>query len=135
MAIRFNENICTELCDLRQEGLSQEDCADIVGINRSTLYRWIQKGEKAKSGKYREFYINWRKSTAKYKQFHIGEINKSKFWQAHQYMLQVADPDTYVVAEKQQVESKAEVDLKAEANVDIETIFDKVDKELGLNDD
>lgn len=129
---KFTEQICNELCELHQEGLPQTDCAAIVGIDRKTLYNWLKKGENAKSGKYRQFFIKWAKAHANFKRFHIGEINKSKFWQAHQYMLQVSDPDTFVVAEKQQVESKVEAEVKAEANVDIETIFDKVDKELDL---
>ena len=130
--IKFSEEICAELCQAHEEGLPQKDCADLVGINRKTIQRWLSKGENAKSGRYRDFYINWNKAHAKFKRFHINEINNSKFWQAHQYMLQVSDPDTYVVAEKQQVESKVEAEVKAEANVDIETIFDKVDKELDL---
>ena len=97
---KFNEQICTELCELHSEGLPQTDCADIVGIDRKTLYNWVKKGEKAKSGRYREFYINWMKADAKCKRFHINEINNSKHWQAHQYMLQVMDSERYVIVNK-----------------------------------
>lgn len=132
---KFNEEICKELCDLHEEGLPRKSCADFVGIDRKTLYNWLQKGEKAKSGKYRQFYLNWRKAEARYEQYHLQKIHNSKSWMAHQYLLQVKDSETYVVAEKQQVESKAEVDLKAEAQIDKKTIFDIVDDELELTED
>ena len=130
---KFNEEICQELCELCEEGLTAKSCAAIVGIGRRTLYDWLERGKNAKSGKYRTFYLNWKKAEARYEQYHLGKIHNSKSWMAHQYLLQVKDSETYVVAEKQQVESKAEVDLKADADVSIESVFDIVDKELELD--
>ena len=114
---KFNEEICKEICDLHSEGLPQKSCADLVGINRRTLYDWIQKGKNAKSGKYKQFYQNWLKASAKYEREHLGEISGSNSWLAHQYLLQVKDPETYVVAEKQQIEAETKTTL--EANVDM----------------
>ena len=117
MVTKFNQDICNDLCQLYGQGLSQKDCADIVGINRKTLHRWLEKGKNAKSGKYRQFYLQWQKAKAEYKRMHLSKINNSPSWLAHQYMLQVMDPDTYVVAEKQQIE--AETKQTIEANVDM----------------
>ena len=117
MVTKFNQDICNDLCELYSQGLSQKDCADIVGINRKTLSRWLNKGENAKSGKYRQFYLQWQKAKALYKQMHLSYINKSPSWLAHQYMLQVMDPDKFVVAEKQQIEAETKTTL--EANVDM----------------
>jgi hypothetical protein len=114
---KFNEEICKEICDLHSEGLPQKSCADLVGINRRTLYDWIQKGKNAKSGKYKQFYQNWLRASAKYEREHLGEISGSNSWLAHQYLLQVKDPETYVVAEKQQIEAETKTTL--EANVDM----------------
>lgn len=114
---KFNEEICKEICDLHSEGLPQKSCADLVGINRRTLYDWIQKGKNAKSGKYKQFYQNWLRASAKYEREHLGEISGSSSWLAHQYLLQVKDPETYVVAEKQQIEAETKTTL--EANVDM----------------
>ena len=113
----FNEEICKEICDLHSEGLPQKSCADLVGINRRTLYDWIQKGKNAKSGKYKQFYQNWLKASAKYEREHLSHISDSASWLAHQYLLQVKDPETYVVAEKQQIEAETKTTL--EANVDM----------------
>ena len=117
MATKFNDQICEELCSLHSEGLSQKTCADLVGIDRKTLYNWIQQGKKARSGKKRDFYIRWVKAAAKYERTHLKRISDSSSWLAHQYLLQVKDPETYVVAEKQQIEAETKTTL--EANVDM----------------
>lgn len=117
--VKFSEEICIELCAAHEEGLPQTDCADLVGINRKTIARWLEKGKSAKSGKHRNFYLNWKKAHAKFKRFHINKINKSNFWQASQYMLQVSDPDTFVVAEKKEVESKVDANVKQETSAEI----------------
>ena len=117
MATKFNEQICEELCSLHSEGLSQKTCADLVGIDRKTLYNWIQQGKKARSGKKRDFYIRRVKAAAKYERTHLKRISDSSSWLAHQYLLQVKDPETYVVAEKQQIEAETKTTL--EANVDM----------------
>ena len=117
MVTKFNQDICNDLCQLYGQGLSQTDCADIVGINRRTLHRWLEKGKNAKSGKYRQFYLQWRKAKAEYKRMHISHINNSSSWLAHQYMLQVMDPETYVVAEKQEMETTVKADIAADVDM------------------
>ena len=117
MATKFNDQICEELCTLHSEGLPQKTCADLVGIDRKTLYNWIQQGKKARSGKKRDFYIRWVRAAAKYEREHLKKISGSNSWLAHQYLLQVKDPETYVVAEKQQIEAETKTTL--EANIDM----------------
>lgn len=115
--VKFNEEICKELCQLHQEGLPRTSCADIVGINRRTLYDWLKKGENAKSGKYREFYLNWQKASALYEREHLQQIRGSPSWLAHQYLLQVKDPERYVIAEKQEMEMKADATVNADIDM------------------
>lgn len=38
-------------------GAYLETAAEAVGIHRTTLFRWIQKGEEAARGRYRDFYV------------------------------------------------------------------------------
>lgn len=114
---KFNEQVCEELCALHEEGLPQKSCADMLGIARKTLYNWLQKGEKAKSGKYRQFYLNWLRASARYERKHLGHISDSSSWLAHQYLLQVKDPETYVVAEKQQIEATNETTVTADIDM------------------
>lgn len=129
--MKFNEQICKELCELREEGLTQKSCADLVGIDRATLYRWIEAGKKAKKGKKREFYINWLKASAKYERVHLKEISDSTSWLAHQYLLQVKDPETYVVAEKQEMEANLKADATVNGEVDV-TSHEFMNKELDI---
>lgn len=114
---KFNEEICKELCELHSEGLPQKSCADIVGINRRTLWDWLTKGKNAKSGKYRNFYIQWCKAGALYEREHLNHISDSPSWLAHQYLLQVKDPETYVVAEKQQIEAETKSTIAADVDM------------------
>ena len=131
MVTKFNQEICNDLCELHSQGLPKERCAYIVGINRKTLYRWLKKGEKAKSGKYRQFYLQWMKSEAEYELMHLGHINESTSWLAHQYMLQVMDPERYVVAEKQEMEANINAEAQVQADVDL-TSDDFMQKELDI---
>jgi hypothetical protein len=131
MVTKFNQDLCNDLCELHSQGLPKERCAYIVGINRKTLYRWLKKGENAKSGKYRQFYLQWMKSEAEYELMHLGHINESTSWLAHQYMLQVMDPERYVVAEKQEMETTVKADANINADVDL-TSDDFMNKELEL---
>ena len=124
--VKFNEQICEELCALHSEGLPQKSCADLVGIDRKTLYNWIQKGKKARSGEYRKFYLEWLKASARYEREHLNHISDSQSWMAHQYLLQVKDPETYVVAEKQEMEAN----LKTDSNVNV----DMTDPTISNND-
>ena len=94
----------------------------MLGIARKTLYNWLQKGEKAKSGKYRQFFLNWLKAEAKYEMKHLNHISESNSWLAHQYLLQVKDPETYVVAEKQEMETTVKADITADVDMTDEAI-------------
>ena len=125
MATKFNEQICEELCAVHSEGLPQKSCADLVGIDRKTLYNWIQKGKNAKSGKYRQFYLNWIRAAAKFEREHLGHIADSSSWLAHQYLLQVKDPEQYVVAEKQEMETTVKADITADVDMTDSQIHDR----------
>ena len=125
MATKFNDQLCEELCALHSEGLPQKSCADLVGIDRKTLYNWIQKGKNAKSGKYRQFYINWIRAAAKFEREHLGHIADSSSWLAHQYLLQVKDPEQYVVAEKQEMETTVKADITADVDMTDSQIHDR----------
>ena len=114
MATKFTKEICETLCTLHEDGLPQKTCADLVGIDRKTLYNWIQKGKKAKSGKYKEFYHQWQRANAKFIQTHQSHISENKDWRAHQYLLQVTDPETYVITEKTENETKIQGDIRTE---------------------
>jgi len=111
---KFNEETCKCLVELYADGIPLKYCADAVGINRSTIYDWMDKGAKAKSGKYKKFYLDMQKAKAKFIQKNVKEIQDNKSWMAKQYLLQVTDPETYVV------------EKKVNAGLDVKTNFDEL---------
>lgn len=112
---KFNDETCQCLIENYSKGLTITDCADIAGIDRRTVHRWIEKGEKARSGKYKDFYLGMQRARAKFKEHHHQKIADSKDWRASQYLLQVTDSDRYVVTEKKQVKA----DVKSEVTVNL----------------
>ena len=92
-------------------------CADIAGIDRRTVYRWMEKGEKSKRGKYRDFYEDMQRAKAKFISKNMKDIQDNKSWMAKQYLLQVTDPEQFVVAEKQQIEANAKATVEAKVDM------------------
>ena len=80
-------------------------------FGRLCVNRWIEKGEKARSGKYKQFYLEMQKAKSKFKEHHLRKIAEAKDWRASQYLLQVTDSETYVVTEKKQVNADVKTDL------------------------
>ena len=52
---KLTPQIRDEFCKYVEGGLSNEDACLLVGIERSTYYSWMAKGEKANRGKYVDF--------------------------------------------------------------------------------
>ena len=115
--VKFSEDTCKCLIENHGKGLPIKDCADIAGISRQTVYEWMRKGETAKRGKYHDFYVDMQRARAKFKSHHLQKIGNSKSWMASQYLLQCVDPDEYVVAEKQKIESETKATIQAEVDM------------------
>ena len=114
---KFNEETCQCLVENYSKGLPLKYCADIAGIDRRTVYRWMEKGKNSKRGKYNDFYKDMQRAKSKFIAKNLHDIQDNKSWMAKQYLLQVTDPEQFVVAEKQQIE--AETKQTIEANVDM----------------
>ena len=56
--VKFKWSLIEEICQLRSQGNNVKGIAETVGIDRRTIYRWLKKGEKARIGKYAQFYSN-----------------------------------------------------------------------------
>ncbi len=114
---KFSEEVCQCIIEFHSEGVPLKYCADSVGIARQTIYDWMRKGEKAKSGKYHQFYVDMQKARARFILHHQKKIANSPSWMASQYLLQCVDPDEYVVAEKQKIESETKATIQAEVDM------------------
>ena len=114
---KFNEETCQCLIENYGKGLPLKYCADIAGIDRSTIYRWMEKGKKSKRGKYNDFYKDMQRAKSKFITKNLLDIQENKSWMAKQYLLQVTDPEQFVVAEKQQIESETRATIQAEVDM------------------
>lgn len=131
---KFNEETCKCLVELYADGIPLKYCADAVGINRSTIYDWMDKGAKAKSGKYKKFYKDMQKAKSKFISHHMQKIGDSKSWMASQYLLQVTDTEQFVVAEKKEIEATTKNEVNTNY-IDTLGIYDKSNKDLDDVDD
>lgn len=114
---KFSEELCECLVENYGKGLPLKYCADAVGIHRNTLLNWMKKGESARSGKYRDFYLDMQRAKSKFISHHLQKIQDNKSWMSSQYLLQVTDPDEFVVAEKQKIESETKATIQAEVDM------------------
>ena len=73
---KFNATITTQICILRSQGNHMKGIAETVGIRRETIYQWLKKGEKARRGKYAQFYSDWLDASEQYK---IVKPNKGTY--------------------------------------------------------
>ena len=129
---KFNKEIVKDIITLYENGLNISRCADFVGVNRSTIHKWYNRGRDCEDheDEYYKFYAGMLQAKAKFLLYHQKQINDSQDWRAHKYLLEVTDPETYVLEKRLNIKSDEDVKVKLTK----EDIFTKVDKELGLYD-
>ena len=67
MPTKCSYDMLKRVCLLRSQGNNVKGIAETVGVDRRTIYRWLKKGEKARIGKYANFYSDWLEATEQYK--------------------------------------------------------------------
>lgn len=108
---KFNDEITRIIVKARESGLTQKECASIAGINEATLYKWLNKGKKARSGKYKKFYDDFELAKIRNKLFHLKKIHEEEAWTASAWYLERVYPEEFG--------RKDRVDLKHEAQVEV----------------
>ena len=98
----LTEELIKELCKAKESGLSNLACCDYVGINETTLYEYLNRGEAdAKMGEetiYAKFSKEFKKSISKFKAYHINLIqqaSKKGSWQGSAWLLERAYPKEF----------------------------------------
>jgi len=101
-----------ELCSLISQGFTRKGACAAVGIDESTLYDWITKGEDAlakerkggKNGKlgenaqlYANFVREFTKAQVMFKRLHLANIKKhsAHSWQSSAWLLERTFPEEY----------------------------------------
>lgn len=117
--VKFNEDIRETIYELVSKGYTYKDICAVCGIAETTFYEWKKRGKKAKSGKYREFYLNVEKCIVERKnnlKEELLEMGRRKDdWKSIAWMLERGYGDEFARPEvkiKQEIESKVEAEVK-----------------------
>ena len=87
-ASKFNHGVRRIILQAVEKGLNQKDAARLAGIDESTYWRWIKRGEEAKSGEYHDFVqaVERVKSLAKTALLrHIGDVGTEGLYLERKY--------------------------------------------------
>lgn len=133
---KLDEDMIKFLCTAHENGAPQTVCAKLANIDRKTLYNWIQKGKHSKRGKFHDFYVKWENADGKFQTYHLRNITEhaKKDWRASRYLLEVANPQEFVIQEKIQNVNKTEVSITKpksfkEEMREYETYFEELEQE------
>lgn len=117
--VKFSKEICETIYELVSEGFTYKDICAVCDITEQTFNNWINRGKKAKSGKYKDFYLNVEKAKSLRKHNLIDKLiekTESKDdWKGYAWLLERGYGDEFARPEvkiKQTVDAKAEVEHK-----------------------
>lgn len=117
--VKFSEEVCETIYELVSKGFTYKDICAVCDISEQTFNNWINRGKKAKSGKYKEFYLNVEKAKSLRKNNLIDKlIEKTEAkddWKGYAWLLERGYGDEFARPEvkiKQEIESKVEAEVK-----------------------
>ena len=94
---KLTPEVQEKICNYVRQGLTYEIAARAAGISESTFYRWRERGEKARRGKYREFWEALKKAEAEAEQVLVQRIldASNDTWQAAAWILERRHPERW----------------------------------------
>lgn len=113
---KFTEQTVNRILEAIRNGLSYRHAVQAAGISYDTFLRWMEKGENARSGKFREFFDQVKKAEAEGAERNmklIQEAAETKDWKAAAWILERRHPDDY--GEKRKVD--ANLNHSGEVNI------------------
>lgn len=108
--LKLTDQLCDDICNDIKAGVPIDHAAIAHGITRATFYNWYNKGEDAKSGKFKKFYdkVEEAKSVAitlrARRIYKAGETS----WQADAWWLERVDPTNFGRKDHININSKSE---------------------------
>ena len=108
--LKLTDQLCDDICNDIKAGVPIDHAAIAHGITRATFYNWYNKGEDAKSGKFKKFYdkVEEAKSVAitlrARRIYKAGETS----WQADAWWLERVDPTNFGRKDHIDINSKSE---------------------------
>ena len=133
--VKLNPQIQDAICNEIKRGTPITSACLIAGISKDTYYRWYRKGEKAKTGKFKEFYNKIEEAKAYAIALRVENIRKAGrngSWQADAWWLERMDPENF--SRKDNVNVKSE-NINHNLNINLNRLFDDELVEDILKDD
>ncbi len=124
------------IVELIRAGNYMEIAAQAAGIDVSTLYRWLQRGEKARSGKYRQFRDAVMRARVEAEARAVVVVQKAALddWRAASWWLERAFPDRWGRRQKLEHSGPEGGPIPAEVRVTLVRPNGEQEKKDGTND-
>ena len=122
--MKLNPQIQDAICNEIKRGTPITSACLIAGISKDTYYRWYRKGEKAKTGRFKEFYNKIEEAKAYAIALRVENIRKAGrngSWQADAWWLERMDPENF--SRKDNVNVKSE-NINHNLNINLNRLFD-----------
>lgn len=122
--VKLNPQIQEAICNEIKRGTPITSACLIAGISKDTYYRWYRKGEKAKTGRFKEFYNKIEEAKAYAIALRVENIRKAGrngSWQADAWWLERMDPENF--SRKDNVNVKSE-NINHNLNINLNRLFD-----------
>ncbi|MGR9527668.1 hypothetical protein ACSS31_28830 (plasmid) [Priestia megaterium] len=101
--MKLTQDLIKEASTLLKAGNYTETVCQYLGIHKSTWYRWMAEGEKAKSGLKRDFYLEMKSAESYAEISNVNIVRKSAQdgnWQAAMTFLEPKFPERWGRKEK-----------------------------------
>ena len=94
---KLTDAVQEKVCEYIRQGLTYEVAARAAGISESTFYRWRERGESARSGRYREFWEALKRAEAVAELRLVQRVHAASkdTWQAAAWILERRHPDRW----------------------------------------
>ena len=95
--LKLNKNLEKQICNDIKAGVPITHAAVMNGIDASTFYAWYNKGKVAKSGKFRDFYLNVEEAKSVAIGLRVRRIYKAGEvdWKSDAWWLERVDPENF----------------------------------------
>lgn len=115
--------IQAKVCDAIRSGNFRETAATFAGIDRSTLHRWLKRGETKRRGACHDFAVAVGKALADSEALLVARIAKAASegtWQASAWLLERRHPERWGRRERHEI--KAEINSTEKVTNEYETV-------------
>ena len=89
----------------------------IVGIGTTTYYRWLEQGDKARSGLYRDFWVKIKRAEAIRELRWVKEIEGDPSWQSKAWLLERRYPERWAKKDNLNLTADVKGTIKHEGGI------------------